>query len=111
MDFIEARGGEYISYKMDLQLGDQAISDRDLSVRPALRFVPCFSFGKAKLNSIRTNFLSPWHDPYTGGDTKKRTVVRKLIPFFYRPERWFHEVSDSRIRTGRKIIRTHKNKG
>jgi hypothetical protein len=81
----------------------RAISDRDLSVRPALRFVPYFSFGKVKLNSIRTNYLCPRRDPYTGGDTKKRTVVRKLNPFVDRLERWFLVVSDIRIQTRRKI--------
>jgi hypothetical protein len=46
MDFIEARGGEYISYKMELQLGLMRLSEPDLQFRPAQRFFPNFWFEK-----------------------------------------------------------------
>ena len=89
----------------------RAISEPDLQFRPALLIVPNFSFGKVKLNSIRTNYLCPRRDPYTGGDTKKRTVVRKLNPIVDRLEIWFLVVSDCRIQNGHEDYYGYKKKG
>ena len=138
MDFKvagQARGGEYIFH---IRWSCNSVSCpnqiRISQFRPAHRFVPNFWFWKVKANlrskildlwrtnslnshlssdnyswnHQRTNYLCLCSDPYTGGDTKKRTVVRKLIPFVDRLERWFLVVSDSRIQTGRKIIMEKK---
>jgi len=59
---------------------------------------------KSKIEFKKIKLFVTSSDPYTGGDTEKRTVVRKLIPFVDRLGRWFLVVSDSRIQTGRKII-------
>ena len=114
MDFIEARGGEYIFH---IRWSCNAVSCpnqiRDLWFRPAHFLGQNFCVEKwIRFWDVRILIYSAQIRQIQIVQTTTILETKWTMSIFYhivdRLERWFFVVSDSRIQTGRKIIKDTK---